>query len=152
MFVEVNPLPPVNLLICVPQAIQDDLLRARRPIDASRRSADQLENLCGTPGRMELQKHLEDLETALEEIEDGIKERDEELSSAREKSEKFDHTMHVSIHGMGQRYTWYGAGPRRAQSTRRSLREKSLGEWPPDSFPLLAFCEFGPDLHPSIFV
>ena len=78
------------------QAIKEELEKARAPIEACRASADGLENLCGIPGRMELQKHMEDLDTVLEEIEEGVKERGDELASALEKADKFDSTLHVS--------------------------------------------------------
>ncbi len=44
---------------------------------------------------MELQKHLEDVSAALEEIEDGVKDRQDELDSALDKADNFDRTFQV---------------------------------------------------------
>ena len=53
--------------------------------------------VCGVPGRMELQKHLEDVSAALEEIEDGVKDRQDELDSALDKADNFDRTFQVNF-------------------------------------------------------
>ena len=47
-------------------------------------------------GQMELQKHMEDLETALEDIQEGSRDREDELASALDKAERFDNTYQVS--------------------------------------------------------
>ena len=46
---------------------------------------------------MELQKHLEDVSAALEEIEDGVKDRQDELDSALDKADNFDRTFQVNF-------------------------------------------------------
>lgn len=46
-------------------------------------------------GQMELQKHMEDLDTALEDIEEGVRDREDELCSALDKAERFDNTFQV---------------------------------------------------------
>jgi len=75
------------------QAIKDDLDTVRPTIADVRQRAEELEQLCGIPGRMELQKNVEDLDTALEDIQEGIRDRDQELGGALEKSERFDQTL-----------------------------------------------------------
>ena len=100
-----NPLHPVIPRLCPLQSIKDELARARFPLEETHQSAETLGELCGTPGKMEIQKHLEDLDTALEEIEDGLNERDEELNGALDKAERYDQTMQVGggweCHGVG---------------------------------------------------
>ena len=44
---------------------------------------------------MELQKHMEDVTNAVEEIEDGVKERQDELTTALDKANNFDSTLAV---------------------------------------------------------
>ena len=48
------------------------------------------------PGRMELQKYMEDITNAMEEIEDGVKDRHDELAAALDKANNFDSTLQVS--------------------------------------------------------
>ena len=48
------------------------------------------------PGRMELQKYMEDITNAVEEIEDGVKDRHDELAAALDKANNFDSTLQVS--------------------------------------------------------
>ena len=48
------------------------------------------------PGRMELQKYMEDITNAVEEIEDGVKDRHDELTAAVDKANNFDTTLAVS--------------------------------------------------------
>ena len=79
------------------QAIENERGAAKTPLEDCRKTASQLVGFCGTPGRMEIQKHMEDLENVVEEIDDGIKERDEELSNALEKAEQYDATLQVSV-------------------------------------------------------
>ena len=64
-------------------------------MEECRRTAEKLASLCGTPGGMEIQKHLEDLDTAAEEIQDGVRDRELELVAAMDKAERFDHTLQV---------------------------------------------------------
>lgn len=56
-----------------------------------------LESLCGTPGKMELQKHMEDLDTALEDISDGLRDRQDELNGALDKAERFNSALQVNL-------------------------------------------------------
>ncbi len=44
---------------------------------------------------MELQKYTEDIAAAVEEIEDGVKDREDELTTALDKANSFDSTMQV---------------------------------------------------------
>ena len=44
---------------------------------------------------MELQKYMEDITNAVEEIEDGVKDRHDELSAALDKANSFDSTLQV---------------------------------------------------------
>ena len=45
---------------------------------------------------MELQKYTEDITNAVEEIEDGVKDRQDELATALDKANNFDSTLQVS--------------------------------------------------------
>ena len=45
---------------------------------------------------MELQKYMEDITNAVEEIEDGVKDRHDELAAALDKANNFDSTLQVS--------------------------------------------------------
>ena len=47
---------------------------------------------------MELQKYMEDITNAVEEIEDGVKDRHDELTAALDKANNFDTTLAVSIY------------------------------------------------------
>ncbi len=47
---------------------------------------------------MELQKYMEDISNAVEEIEDGVKDRQDELNSALDKANNFDSTIQVTMH------------------------------------------------------
>ena len=78
---------------CNLQAISDDLAQVRAPIETAQASGASLVDACGVPGRMEVQKHMEDMATALEEIEEGLHERGEELTQAFDKAEGFHDVM-----------------------------------------------------------
>ena len=81
-----------------PQAIQSELsdLHVAGVLDECQRLATELTSLTGTPGKVEVQKYMEDLDSILEEIEDAMKDREEELDTALGKAQKYDQTLQVS--------------------------------------------------------
>ena len=79
------------------QAIKEELQKCQYPLSECHKTAEQLDTLCGLTGKMEIQKHMEDLDTLVEEIQDGIKDRGEELESALDKAELYDQTLQVGI-------------------------------------------------------
>ena len=81
-----------------PQAIQSELsdLHVAGVLDECQRLANELTALAGTPGNVEIQKYLEDLDSILEELEDAMKDREEELETALGKAHKYDETLQVS--------------------------------------------------------
>lgn len=74
------------LLLCC-QAMRDDLQVTEPLVDTCRKTADKLGSICGVPGTVEIQKHLEDMDGLVEDIQDGVKDRDMELGQALERSE-----------------------------------------------------------------
>lgn len=70
-------------------------MRARGPVEATQSSGAALAEACGTTGTMHVHKQLDDLDAALEEIDDGVAERNDELASALDKAERYEHTMKV---------------------------------------------------------
>ena len=81
-----------------PQAIQSELsdLHVAGVLDECQRLANELTQLAGTPGKVEVTKYMEDLDSILEEIEDAMKDREEELETALAKAHKYDQTLQVS--------------------------------------------------------
>ena len=79
------------------QAINEELESLNLPLQECRRMGEMLSGICGSPAKMELQKHLEDLDTLTEELEEGTKERAEELKHSLDKADKFDSTFQVGI-------------------------------------------------------
>ena len=52
----------VSECVCVClQAINDELSQVRLPIEEAQQSGAALVDVCGVPGKMEVQKHMEDL-------------------------------------------------------------------------------------------
>ena len=58
-------------------------------------SGRELGALVGPPGRMQLRRQTEDVDALLEEIGDGIGERDEELATALSKAGLYDGILQV---------------------------------------------------------
>ena len=48
------------MCVCL-QAINDELSQVRLPIEEAQQSGAALVDVCGVPGKMEVQKHMEDL-------------------------------------------------------------------------------------------
>lgn len=69
------------------QAIKDDLHSSEPLLSTCRKTADRLGSISGGPGAVELQKLLEDMDRLVEDIQEGITDRDLELNLALEKSE-----------------------------------------------------------------
>ena len=77
------------------QFIKDDLETIRPAIAVSKQHGDHLAGICGTPGNVEIQKYAEDMDQTLEDVQEGVNERDEELDTALAKSQRFDQILQV---------------------------------------------------------
>ena len=63
--------------------------KANMMFDICRKTVDELAKFCDAPGLAEVEKHIEDMESLKEEIEDRIKDRSAHLDVALERSKFF---------------------------------------------------------------
>ncbi|XP_013386319.2 LOW QUALITY PROTEIN: microtubule-actin cross-linking factor 1, isoforms 1/2/3/5-like [Lingula anatina] len=74
-------------------AIKEEFEKTKTPIQECRQTADYFSSLVGEPGKVEVKKAMEDMDENMENLEDGIKEREEELDNAFEKGKSFEQTF-----------------------------------------------------------
>ena len=58
--------------------------------------ADDLCEVCGDPGRVEVHKQMDDLVNMADDVNDMAKDRGEELRNAYQHADKFQHLLEVS--------------------------------------------------------
>ncbi|ELT90303.1 hypothetical protein CAPTEDRAFT_205084 [Capitella teleta] len=75
------------------QSILEELQAARQPVAECQSMSEILGQKCGEPGNMEIERQVEDVTNLLEEIQDGVGDREEELASAMDKAERFDDVL-----------------------------------------------------------
>ncbi|CAH1789990.1 unnamed protein product, partial [Owenia fusiformis] len=80
------------------QSIKDELQKTRLPVEDCKRTCDQLKNMCGAGAQMDLQKQMEDMITLVDDVNETVRDREEELVSALDNACGFDNTLQ-SIYG-----------------------------------------------------
>ena len=80
------------------QNICEDFTAAVARVDACKASVADLSHFCDAPGMAEIERQIEDLETAREEIDDLLRERRAALESAMEKAENYSNFLKVYIY------------------------------------------------------
>ena len=87
-FIAIVLLTDSLLLLLVVQAIKSDLTSAGRSVSECRQTADQLSTLCGSPSDVSVHKCISDLDTALSDIDEGLDERQLELSRVLDNAQR----------------------------------------------------------------
>ena len=79
------------------QDLRKELGNARLSLDECRQKGEQLGNLCGDPGMIEIRKQLEDIHHLADDVHDIARDREEDLKSALTHAEKFQQIQDVSV-------------------------------------------------------
>ena len=81
---------------CVTQLIKDDLAAVQPAVGECRHLAEQMSAVCGASGgTISIQKRLEDLNAAIEEIEEGVEKRETDLNKALNRAEQCTNCVEV---------------------------------------------------------
>ena len=75
--------------------MRKELGNARLSLDECRQKGEQLGNLCGDPGMIEIRKQLEDIHHLADDVHDIARDREEDLKSALTHAEKFQQIQEV---------------------------------------------------------
>ena len=75
--------------------MRKELGNARLSLDDCRQKGEQLGNLCGDPGLIEIRKQLEDIHHLADDVHDIARDREEDLKSALGHAEKFQQLQEV---------------------------------------------------------
>ena len=75
--------------------MRKELGNARLSLDDCRQKGEQLGNLCGDPGLIEIRKQLEDIHHLADDVHDIARDREEDLKSALSHAEKFQQLQEV---------------------------------------------------------
>ncbi|XP_067685972.1 microtubule-actin cross-linking factor 1, isoforms 6/7-like isoform X1 [Haliotis asinina] len=73
--------------------IKKEMEKARELMGECSQIGDELCSLCGDPGRIEVQKQMEDLVNLADDVNDMVKDRGEELRHAFQHADKFSHLL-----------------------------------------------------------
>lgn len=79
------------------QVIKEDLVAVQPAVTECRHLAEQMSTLSGLSGDVAVQKRLYDLDAAIEEIEEGIENRETELNKALKRAEQCSNCLQVII-------------------------------------------------------
>lgn len=79
------------------QGLKKELEKARELVGESRHIGADLCNVCGEPGAVEVQKQLEDLGHMIDEVNDAIRDRGDELRKAFQHADQFKKLLEVCV-------------------------------------------------------
>lgn len=85
------------MYFCQLQEIKQEITQTKPEVDHCRQAGQSLMQLCGEPDKPEVQRHIEDLDSAWENVTTLYAKREQNLIDAMEKAMQFHDTLQVSL-------------------------------------------------------